>query len=97
MRDCNYKEECTLHAGVLRWKSNGAVPPIENVAAAVVQGMAVDVAACDAARDADLRLFLAEYRANPPQPTAEDMVEMRAAFGPGATVVNVVTGQRYTV
>lgn len=27
-------------------------------------------------------------------PSAEEMFEMRAAFGPGATVVNVLTGKR---
>lgn len=37
---------------------------------------------------------LAEYRANPPKLTDEDRFEMRAAFGPGVTVVNALTGKR---
>lgn len=93
----DYKTECRLTAGVLRWVSNGSVPPRENVAEALAQGVALDVAACDAARDADLSLFLAEYRANPPQLTAEDLHEARNALGAGATMVNVVTGQRWVL
>jgi hypothetical protein len=29
-------------------------------------------------------------------PSDEEMYEMRAAFGPGQKIVNVVTGQEYT-
>ncbi len=30
-------------------------------------------------------------------PSAEEMYEMQAAFGPGAVVVDVITGQRFQV
>lgn len=81
----------TLADGVLRWTSNDRVPPEDVVALAASLGLAIDVAKCDAARSADLRAFLKGYN---PTVTAEDRFEMRAAFGAGATVVNVLTGQK---
>jgi hypothetical protein len=38
--------------------------------------------------------FLEEYRANDAPPSDEEMFEMRAAFGEGETVVNVITGRK---
>ena len=46
------------------------------------------------AREAEVEAELAEYRANYKGPSAEELAEMRAAFGPGATVVNVITGKK---
>lgn len=45
----------------------------------------------------DVQAILAEYceaRKNH-KPSAEEMFEMQAAFGPGAEVVDVITGQVY--
>jgi hypothetical protein len=92
----DYATEATYTAGVMRWNSNGRVPPSENVAAAAAAGFPVDVAACDAAREVDLAAFLAEYRRNPPPLTDEVLFEARAAHGPGVTLVNVITGRRFT-
>ncbi len=49
-----------------------------------------------AAHDEDQDRFLAEYRERMKdwQPDAETLFEMRAAFGPGEEVVNVITGQK---
>lgn len=80
--------------GVIRWDSNGSVPPADCVKFAAFLGLDVDIAACDAARDEDTRRFLAEYRANDRGPDAEQLSEMRAAFGEGAEVVNIITGRR---
>ena len=46
------------------------------------------------AREDEVEAELAEYRANYRGPSAEELAEMRAAFGPGATVVNVITGKK---
>ena len=54
----------------------------------------VDAEATNAAREAEVEAALAEYRANYKGPSAEELAEMRAAFGPGATVVNVITGKK---
>ena len=52
------------------------------------------------AREAYVEQSLAEYRVAQSQRTAEQIAEerweARAAFGPGETVVNIITGERYT-
>ena len=89
------RTEATITAGVIRWNSNNAVPPDDCVALASHIGLPVDVAACDAARDADTTAFLTEYRKQQSRRrvSAEERAEMRAAFGPGARVINVITGR----
>ena len=84
---------------VLTWKSNGRSPMDDMLAAWVVLGIITreQARATSEARQTETAAFLADYRANPPQPDAEQLAEMRAAFGPGAEVVNVITGQRYHV
>ena len=44
------------------------------------------------AREIEVARELAEYRANYKGPSAEELAEMRAAFGTGTKVVNVLTG-----
>lgn len=84
-------------APVLVWKSNGQHPHDDMLAAwLILQAITEDQArATTEARAQAMDAFTAAYRANPPQPSAEQMAEMRAAFGPGERVVNVVTGQSY--
>lgn len=53
----------------------------------------VNVEATRAAREAEEIVFLAEYRARRTSPDAEELAEMQAAFGAGATVVDVLTGE----
>ena len=50
--------------------------------------------ATHAAREAEVEAELAEYRAKYKGPSDEELAEMRAAFGPGTTVVNVITGKK---
>jgi len=47
--------------------------------------------------DEKTKKFLEEYRENMKdhEPDAEHMYELRAAFGEGETVVNVITGKTY--
>lgn len=75
---------------VLRWKSNDAVVP-----PSVLRDYFLEIpAAQQASYDKETDEFLAEYRRNARPPSEEQLFEMRAAFGPGATVVDVITGQR---
>lgn len=90
----DYETECTLVKGVLRWKSNGRVPPAEHCQAAKDAGLDVSVARCKEDRAAEQTRFLAEYRANPPELTDENLAEARNAFGAGAVVVDVLSGRR---
>lgn len=88
------RTEATISQGVIRWNSNNQVPPADCVALAAHIGLPVDVVASTAARDADTSAFLAAYRKRQPRrASAEERAEMRAAFGRGTKVVNVITGR----
>ena len=81
--------------GVVRWKSNDNVPFEDMLRGFETLGFEFDMQASIAARNKDTQEFLANYRRNPPTYSAEHLAEMRAAFGPGETVVNVITGQKF--
>lgn len=89
----------TIENGVVRWNSNGQVPP-RDMLDAIATLEDIDLDACIAAREADNRAFFAEYanaRKNmTEEQKAEEAYERRAAFGPGEEVVDVITGERYT-
>ena len=53
-----------------------------------------DSAATQAAREAEVKADLESYRAVRRPPSATEMAEMRAAFGKGAAVVDVLTGEK---
>ena len=55
----------------------------------------VDAEATTAAREAEVEASLAAYRRNARPASQEELNEMRAAFGEGQIVVNILTGQRY--
>ena len=50
-------------------------------------------AATQAAREIEVEEALAEYRATWRPPSGEQLAEMRAVFGEGATVVDVLAGE----
>ena len=52
-----------------------------------------DSATTRAAREAEVQADLESYRASRKAPSAEELAEMRAAFGPGTKVVDVITGE----
>ena len=52
-----------------------------------------DSAATQAAREAKVQADLESYRGNRRPPSAEELAEMRATFGEGTTVVDVITGE----
>jgi hypothetical protein len=81
--------------GVARWTTSGQVLPDDCAALAARLDLApgMDLAATAAARDAETAAFLNEYRASVHRPDAEQLAEMRAAFGPDQVVVNVISGQ----
>jgi hypothetical protein len=80
-------------AGVKYWKSNGSVIPDSVFKDAYAECPAEQRAAYKAQTDA----FLASYRKarKGHKPSAEERFEMRAAFGAGSTVVDVITGQQF--
>ena len=46
------------------------------------------------AREAQTAAFLEDYRKNYTGPSAEERAEMKAAFGEGTTVVDIITGKK---
>ena len=94
------RNEATITDGVIRWNSNKNVPPEDCVRLAAHIGLPIDIAKCDAARDAEVSAFLADYRKaraqRTPEQIAEERAMARAAHGPGVALVNVATGERYT-
>lgn len=92
------KGEAAFAGGVMRWKSNNRVPFDDVLRAAKAGGLPVDIERSRQARNADTAAILAEYRQARASETdaerAEHRAELRAAFGPGAVVVDVVTGER---
>jgi len=77
-------------AGALFWRSNHAPIPASYFDAAFVE---LPSAQASALRDYTLAV-VASARAADGAPSAEQLAEMRAAFGTGTTVVNVLTGRR---
>ena len=57
----------------------------------------MNVEATMAAREDEVSRSLAEYRRNARPASKEELHEMRAAFGEGQTVVNILTGKRYSL
>ncbi len=56
----------------------------------------VNVEATTAAREEEVERTLADYRKNH-RTSAEERMEMQAAFGKGTTVVDIITGERITL
>jgi len=52
-----------------------------------------NTSATEAARAAENAEFLEEYRRSRKPHSAEEIAEMRAAFGPGTKVVDIITGE----
>ena len=84
--------------GTCRWKSNNRVLPTdcrEKLSHTPYRSL-YDEEACKAADEAETAAFLENYRRNH-RTTDEERMEMRAAFGEGATVVDVITGERISL
>lgn len=86
-----------VSGGVARWITSGQVLFADTVALLIALGLGdgIDPALTEQTRGAETEAFLAAYRAaQPAQPSGEELAEMRAAFGPGETVVDVITGRK---
>ena len=95
----DYVEEAKMKAdvdsnGAIRWKNNGNYLMDDYCEVLEYAGYPFSREATKAARDAQVAEQLADYRANPPMMTDEYIAEMRAAFGSGTSVVDVISGQQ---
>ena len=82
--------------GVVRWTSNNRVMPKDcrEILSHTAYRDLFSAEASRAAEDAETAAFLESYRKNYTGPSEEEKAEMRAAFGTGSTVVDVITGKR---
>lgn len=79
--------------GAIKWKSNGAYIPDDFCEKLEYAGYKFSREATAVKRAAQVQKELAQYRANYTGPSDEEVAEMRAAFGEGETVVDVITGK----
>jgi len=79
------------------WEKSGHYLPEECVEILSHCLFFFDAEATNKAREAQDDEFLARYFATRHAPSLEEMAEMRAAFGEGTTVVDVITGQTYNL
>ena len=80
--------------GAAKWISSGNYLPADVVEKLTFAGADFFSAEATAAkREAQTAAFLEDYRRNH-RTTAEERMEMEAAFGKGTTVVNIITGEK---
>ena len=81
--------------GAVKWVSSGNYLPADCVEKLLFGGADwFDADATARKREAQVAEQLERYRASRRAVSAEERVEMRAAFGSGVTVVDVLTGER---
>jgi len=81
--------------GILRWKSNDNVPFREELTAYFGKDVAAIERCCEA-REKAVAAFLEKYRRDYTGSSDEARCEARAEFGAGVTLVNVLTGTKWT-
>lgn len=76
-----------------RWTTNNAPCPLD---ACQEYGIPCNPALQKRAIEKHMDEVIARYKATQPaEPSAEEQYEMRAAFGPGKEVVDVITGRKW--
>jgi hypothetical protein len=83
--------------GVMRWRSNESVPPAECLRAALDMDLITlpqFTKSIDMGIEETRQVIQAYIARQPAQPSDEELAEMRAAFGPGEVVVDVISGRR---
>ena len=83
--------------GAIRWKSNGSYLMDDFCEMLEYAGYQFSRKATAKSRNIQVKKCLKDYRMNYNGPSVEELAEMRAAFGTGETVVNVITGDIITL
>lgn len=89
-----FRNQAYVVDGVVRWKSNDRIPHDDMLEKMEYIGCEFDRIKSNEVRDQEVAVELAELRKQKYTPSEEELNEMRAAFGAGATVVNVLTGEK---
>lgn len=79
--------------GAIKWNNNDAYIPDDFCEKLEYMGYPFSREATKAKRDAQVAKELADYRANYTGPSEEEIAEMRATFGEGEEIVDVITGR----
>ena len=90
-------EICTNMNGAAFWNSNGRYLMDDVAEKLAYTDFPFSVEETAKARKAQNELFFENYKKNYQGPSEEELAEMRAAFGPGETIVDVITGQRISL
>ena len=83
--------------GAIRWKSNGSYLMDDFCEMLEYAGYQFNRKATAEARNIQVVESLKNYKLNYTGPNAEELAEMRAAFGAGETIVDVITGDVITL
>lgn len=81
--------------GELRWKSSNNCVPMHVFEEAGIEAPKGHQAILEAEADAAIANY--KKRMESYEPSAEELFEVEAAFGPGTEVVNVITGKKFKV
>lgn len=81
--------------GAIKWSINGKYLMDDACEKLEWAGLNFDRELTAQKRAAQMDEFFNAYRKQDHTPSAEEMSEMRSAFGPGETVVDVLTGKKY--
>ena len=80
--------------GAAFWNSNGNYLPADCAEILSHTDFLFSLEETAKAREAQTAMQLEAYRKSYTEPSEEEKAEMRAAFGTGSTVVNVITGEQ---
>ena len=83
--------------GAIRWESNGSYLMDDFCEMLEYAGYQFSRKATAKARNIQVKKCLKDYRMNYNGPSAEELLEMRSAFGAGETIVDVITGDVITL
>ena len=83
--------------GAGKWKTNGSYLMSDVAKQVKYLGQPIDLEATAKKRDAQVTKELAEYRRRWKAPSGEALAEMRAEFGAGTEMVDVLSGRRFTL
>ena len=83
--------------GAIRWKSNGSYLMDDFCEMLEYAGYQFSRKATAEARNLQVKKVLREYELQYTGPNAEELAEMRTAFGAGETIVDVITGDVITL
>ena len=80
--------------GAIKWSTNGSYIPDDFCEKLEYADYNFSREATRRTRDKQTKEFIEEYKKNQSEPTEEELAEMRAVFGVGATVVDAISGRK---